>query len=43
MSPAINAAIVVSLAQGRTRAEILAAAARNAIEAYKAKKGGAPQ
>ena len=41
MNPAQTAAVCVSLALGRTQAEILAAAVRNALEAYKAKMGGA--
>ena len=41
MSPAqIAAAIVVSLTAGMTKAEIIAAAAKRAIESYKAKQGG---
>ena len=41
MNPSIAAAIVVSLTAGMTRAEILAAAVRRAVESYKAKQGGA--
>lgn len=41
MNPSIAAAICVSLQAGRTQAEILAAAAKRAIAAYRAKQGGA--
>ena len=41
MNPSIAAAIVVSLTAGMTKAEIIAAATQRAIEAYRAKQGGA--
>jgi len=41
MNPSIAAAIVVALTAGMTKAEIIAAAAKRAIEAYRAKQGGA--
>ena len=41
MTPAQIAAICISLTAGKTKAEILAAAVRRAVEAYRAKQGGA--
>ena len=40
MTSAQIAAICISLTAGKTKAEILAAAVRRAIESYKAKLGG---
>ena len=37
MNPSIAAAICISLTAGKTKAEIIAAAAKRAIEAYRAK------